>query len=105
MGNGVVAQSLEMETRSYLVHAYKGYFVGSFSAENADGLHVGFAQICVERPSNGADAHPVEQVRSAGAYPDRDKALSAAQSQARAIIDSLTPNWDPFTAPGWMVSR
>jgi hypothetical protein len=94
-----------MEPSSYQVHAYKGYFVGSFSAEAGDGMHVGIAQICTERPSSSSDAHPLEQVRSVGAYPSRDKALNAAQHQARAIIDSLTPNWDPFTAPGWMVSR
>lgn len=91
--------------RGYLVHAYKGYFVGSFSAETGDGSHVGFAHICTERPSSSASAQPVEQVRSVGAYPDREKALNAAQHQARAVIDSLTPNWDPFTAPGWMISR
>ena len=94
-----------MEQRSYRVHAYKGYFVGSFCAEAGDGLHVGIAQICTERPNSSTDAQPLEQVRSVGAYPDREKALTAAQHQARAIIDSLTPNWDPFTAPGWMVSR
>ncbi|HUR90509.1 MAG TPA: hypothetical protein VMZ74_15600 [Ramlibacter sp.] len=90
---------------SYHVHAYKGYFVGSFCAETGESLYVGFAQICTERPTGSADAQPLEQVRSIGAYPDRDKALNAAQHQARAIIDSLTPHWDPFTAPGWMVSR
>jgi hypothetical protein len=92
-------------SRSYQVHAYKGYFVGSFCAEAGDGMHVGFAQICTVRPNSSADAQPLEQVRSVGAYADREKALTAAQHQARAIIDSLTPNWDPFTAPGWMISR
>jgi hypothetical protein len=90
---------------SYQIHVYKGYFVGSFCATDGDGMHVGIAQICSERPSDLQHARPLEQVRSTGAYPDPDKALNAAQHQARAIIDSLTPNWDPFTAPGWMVSR
>lgn len=93
-----------MENR-YQVHVYKGLFVGSFCAEQGDGLHVGVAMICSERPSDIAHAKPLEQVRSTGAYPDRDKAITAAQHQARAVIDSLTPNWDPFTAPGWMISR
>ncbi|HEY8050396.1 MAG TPA: hypothetical protein VIE63_14575 [Ramlibacter sp.] len=91
--------------RSYQVHTYKGYFVGSFCAEAGDGQLVGIAQICVDRPSGAADAKPVEQVRSDGTYPDREKALTAAQHRAREIIDSLTPNWDPFTAPGWLISR
>lgn len=88
-----------------MVHAYKGYFVGSFCAQAGDGLHVGIALICTERPADPAHARPLEQVRSNAAYPDREKALNAAQREARAVIDSLTPNWDPFTAPGWMVSR
>lgn len=91
--------------RSHHVHAYKGYFVVSFCADTGDGRMVGIAQICTERPTGSAGAKPVEQVRSVGAYADREQALKAAQHQARAIIDSLTPNWDPFTAPGWMVSR
>ena len=89
----------------YIVHAYKGYFVGSFCASRPDGTYVGIAQICNERPDDSNDAHPVEQVRSLGAYDTPEKALNAAQHQARAVIDSLTPNWDPFTAPGWVVSR
>ena len=70
-----------MEQRSYLVHAYKGYFVGSFCADTGDGLHVGIAQICTVRPNSSSDAQPLEQVRSVGAYPDREKALTAAQHQ------------------------
>jgi hypothetical protein len=89
----------------YEVHAYKGYFVGSYCVASGDGRFVGRAQICTHRPSSQARAKPVEQVQSVGAYPDAARALKAAQHQARQVIDSLTPNWDPFTNPGWLVSR
>jgi hypothetical protein len=90
---------------AYEVHAYKGYFVGSFCVPVGDGRYIGRAQICTHRPSSGATARPVEEVQSVGAYPDANRALKAAQHQARQVIDSLTPNWDPFTNPGWLVSR
>ncbi len=89
----------------YEVHAYKGYFVGSFSTPVGDGRYVGRAQICTHRPRTSVTAKPVEEVQSVGAYPDANRALKAAQHQARQVIDSLTPNWDPFTNPGWLVSR
>jgi hypothetical protein len=89
----------------YIVHAYKGYFVGSFCVTRPDGLFVGVAHICTDRPDDSESARPVEQVRSIGAYDSAGKAVNAAQHQARAIIDSLTPHWDPFTVPGWVVSR
>jgi hypothetical protein len=89
----------------YEVHAYKGYFVGSFTVAVGDGRYVGRAQICTHRPTSERGAKVVEEVQSVGAYPDADRALKAAQHQARQVIDSLTPNWDPFTNPGWLVSR
>ena len=90
---------------AYVVHAYKGYFVGSFCVPAGDGRWVGRAQICTHRPSSHAVAKPVETVQSVGAYPDGQRALKAAQHQARQVIDSLSPNWDPFTNPGWLISR
>jgi hypothetical protein len=90
---------------AYEVHAYKGYFIGSFCTPVGDGRYVGRAQICTHRPSSNAKAKPVEEVQSVGAYADGARALKAAQHQARQVIDSLTPNWDPFTNPGWLVSR
>lgn len=90
---------------SYVVHVYKGYFVGSFASSRGDGLHVGYAQICTERPKKETPPRVLEQVRSVGAYEDPERAVRAAEHQARAIIDSLAPNWDPFTNPGWMISR
>lgn len=89
----------------YAVRAYKGYFIGSFALPSGDGRFMGRAQICVERPKNAQSAKPLEQVSSVGNYPDADKAVRAAEYQARTIIDSLGPNWAPFTAPGSLISR
>jgi hypothetical protein len=90
---------------AYEVHAYKGYFIGSFTLATGDGRHVGRAQICTQRPASERSAKPVEEVQSVGAYPDPARALGAVQHQARQVIDSLTPNWDPFTNPGHLASR
>jgi hypothetical protein len=62
---------------------YKGYFIAAHTVRR-EGLHSGFAAICVDKPDSVRLAH----------------VLQAAESQARYVIDGLLPNWAPFTAPG-----
>jgi len=83
---------------------YQGYFIAAFSS-SVDGGYAGHALICTERPGDIRHARPLEMVSSVGEYPDAEKAVRAAEYQARCVIDGLRPNWDPFTAPGFLVSN
>lgn len=83
---------------------YQGYYIAAFST-SAEVGYVGHALICNERPGDVRQARPLETVRSVGQYPDPEKAVRAAEYQARTVIDGLRPNWDPFTAPGFLVSN
>ena len=82
---------------------YKGYYIAAFTLRR-EGLHGGYAAICVDKPAMARQAKGLEQVASEGSYGEEERALQAAEFQARFIIDGLTPNWAPFTAPG-MLSR
>lgn len=84
------------------IFAYRGYFVAAYTQRAGDGFYVGRAAICVQRPPSAARADGVERVSSIGLYRDEAKALGAAEFQAREVLDSMQPNWEPFTAPGMM---
>ena len=89
----------------YKVFAYRGSFVGSYPRHVGDGQYMGCAQICVDRPAGQDSAKPMERVFSVGTYPTEDKAVHAAEFQAKQIIDGLGMNWAPFTEPGGLRSR
>ena len=89
----------------YQVFAYKGYFVGAYPLADGPKRFYGCAQICTELPDDRFKAHSIENVTSVGSYDTPERAMEAAQFQARQVIDSLGPNWDPFTAPGALDSR
>lgn len=78
---------------------YKGYFILAFAIAVNDRF-AGRARICLDRPSPDRKVRAFEQVSSVGSYESEEKAVQAAEYQARFIIDGLTPNWAPFTAPG-----
>lgn len=78
---------------------YRGYFI-VLSAYPVNDKFAGRAGICAERPHGDGRARALEEVSSRGAYDTADKAMQAAEYQARFVIDGLTPNWAPFTAPG-----
>jgi hypothetical protein len=80
--------------------AFQGYYVAAYTQRVGDGLYIGHAKISVERPRDPATSEALEQVSSVGSYADELRALQAAEFQARQVIDSLQPNWAPFTAPG-----
>ena len=83
---------------------YRGYFIAAFSVPQ-EARYAGRAYICTDKPDTLKDAHRVEQVSSVGVYADQERAVQAAEFQARFIIDGLDQNWEPFTAPGFLVSR
>lgn len=78
---------------------YRGYFIVS-STYPVNDKFAGRAGICAERPRGDGRAQSLEEVSSMGAYDTADKAMQAAEYQARFVIDGLAPNWAPFTAPG-----
>lgn len=78
---------------------YKGYFILTW-AFLLNEKFSGRAAICSERPVPGKAPRKLEEVGSVGAYDTEEKAMQAAEYQARYVIDGLTPNWAPFTAPG-----
>ena len=78
---------------------YKGYYVLAFALP-VNGKFAGRAKIYVERPGADRNVRSLEKVSSVGAYATEEKAVQAAEYQARYVIDGLTPNWAPFTAPG-----
>ena len=83
---------------------YRGYFIAAFSVPQ-EARYAGRAYICTDKPRTLKDAQRVEQVASVGVYADQERAVQAAEFQARFIIDGLEQNWEPFTAPGFLVSR
>lgn len=89
----------------YQVFAYKGYFVGAYPMRDTEGRYIGRAQICIELPAAPESARAMEEVTSVGSYETHERAVEAAQFQARQVIDGLGPNWDPFTAPGTLNTR
>ncbi|MBI5276987.1 MAG: hypothetical protein HY854_11040 [Burkholderiales bacterium] len=82
------------------IFAYRGYFVAAFTQSTGDGRFIGHARICIQRPDSASGADGVERLSSVGAYEDETRALTAAEFQARQLLDGLQPNWEPFTAPG-----
>jgi hypothetical protein len=82
------------------IFAYRGYFVAAFTQPAGDGRYIGHARICIQRPESAAAASGIEKLSSVGAYADEGRALTAAEFQARQLLDGLQPNWEPFTAPG-----
>ncbi|TWO68056.1 hypothetical protein FN976_24250 [Caenimonas sedimenti] len=87
------------------VQAYKGYFITAYAREMMPKTFVGFCDISNERPSDQGAVNVLERVQSVGAYELEQRAVQAAEFQARQVIDQLKPNWDPFTAPGGLTSR
>ena len=87
-----------------LVDTLKGKGPFTIFAPTDDAFR-GCASICSERPDSIATAQAVEKVYSVGTYPEADRAASAAEHQAKAVVDGLSPNWDPFTKPGTLDSR
>ncbi|MBC7601985.1 MAG: hypothetical protein H7255_04905 [Ramlibacter sp.] len=90
---------------TYDIQAYKGYFIAGHAYLQPTGVWQGCAEICIERPENGAHAKPLERVMSTLFYDQEQRAVQAAQHQARGVIDGLGLNWAPFTAPGGLPSR
>ena len=90
---------------TYEIQAYKGYFIAGHAHEQPNGEWLGYAEICIERPADGEKARPLERVQSVAFYDSEQRAVQAAQHQAREVIDGLGPNWDPFTAPGGLSTR
>lgn len=82
------------------IFAFKGYYVAAYTVAVGPGQYIGQAGICVDRPARADRAVAAERVSTIGTYTDEAKALSAAEFQARQLIEGLQPNWDPFTAPG-----
>lgn len=87
------------------IFAAQGYYVACCAREVGPGTFVGHARICVDRPEDYDSAKALEKLASIGTYPDAERALKAAEFQARQVIESLQPNWAPFTAPGSMSRR
>jgi hypothetical protein len=87
------------------VFAFRGYYVAVYTRPAAGSRYVGHAAICVEHPEDPEHANALERVASVGSYTDEERALQAAEFQARSVIDGLQPNWAPFTAPGALASR
>jgi hypothetical protein len=83
---------------------YRGYFIAAYAVPQ-ESRFAGHAWICTDKPETVRDAHRVEQVSSVGVYANQERAVQAAEYQARFIIDGLDPNWEPFTNPGFLVSR
>jgi hypothetical protein len=83
---------------------YRGYFIAAYSVPQ-ESRFAGHAWICTNKPESPQDARGVERVSSVGVYADQERAVQAAEHQARFVIDGLDPNWEPFTAPGLLVSR
>jgi hypothetical protein len=86
------------------VFAYRGYFVASYTQPVGSGRFIGHAKLCLDRPEDPEGADALEKVSSLGAYGHEDKALQAAEFQARQVIDNLRPNWAPFTSPDQIMS-
>jgi hypothetical protein len=83
---------------------YRGYFIAALSVPQ-HARYTGRAYICTDKPETVHDARRFEQVSSVGVYAEQERAVQAAEFQARFIIDGLDQNWEPFTAPGVLVSR
>lgn len=78
---------------------YKGYFI--ISRTYPDGVKFfGRAWISTERPDAAGRAKSLEEFRSVGSYETEEKAMHAAEYQARQAIETMMPNWAPFTVPG-----
>jgi hypothetical protein len=78
---------------------HRGYFI-VLSAHGADDCFTGRARITIVRPVPGEPVAVLEQVSSASSYPTRERAMCAAEHQARQVIEGMMPSWAPFTAPG-----
>ena len=89
----------------YQIIAYKGCFIGAYALPDGPKRFYGCAQICTEMPEDRLKARVIEEVASVGSHETPERAVEAAQLQAREVIDSLGPNWDPFTEPGALDSR
>lgn len=83
---------------------YRGYFIAAHAVPQED-RYAGHACICTDKPESSKQARALERVASVGVYADEERAVQAAEYQARFIIDGLAPNWEPFTDPGFLVSR
>src|SRR4051812_27567118 len=49
---------------TYDIQAYKGYFIAGHAYLQPTGVWQGCAEICIERPEDGAYAKPLERVTS-----------------------------------------
>jgi hypothetical protein len=78
---------------------HRGYFI-VVSAHAVDQRFFGRARITIVRPIPGEPVEALEQVTSSGFYPTRERAMHAAEHQARQVIEGMMPSWAPFTAPG-----
>ena len=79
--------------------AYKGYYIRSGALDAGQGLFTGYADITAE--SSAPDAKVLERAFSAGRYDTAEKAAQAAEYRARQVVESLRPDWAPFTEPGF----
>ena len=87
------------------IFAFRGYFIAAYAQEAGEGRYIGYAHICVERPRDMKSIRSLERVQSVGVYDSDEKAMHAAEFQARQAVESLKPNWAPFTEPGGPNSR
>ena len=78
---------------------YRGYFMVT-TARGFEGRFVGRTCVTSTRPQPGEPAEVVEEVISSSVYKSRDRAMQAAEFQARQVLDGMAPCWEPFTMPG-----
>ena len=87
------------------VFAFRGYFIAAYAQAVGEGRFVGYAHICTERPKDLKSIKSLERVQSVGIYDTAEKATHAAEFQAREAVESLKPNWAPFTKPSGLDSQ
>lgn len=79
---------------------YRGYFMVTTALAVGGRSFVGRTQITTTRPEPDQPVEVLEQVTSSAAYESRERAMQAAEYQARQILDGMVPCWEPFTVPG-----
>lgn len=87
------------------VFAFRGYFIAAYAQPVGNDRYVGYAHICTERPKDIKSINSLERLQSVGIYDSAEKATHAAEFQARQAVESLKPNWAPFTKPSGSDSR